>query len=154
MSLLYQNHENPDSVVYCFEVGKYVSAWVEHTPTTFKFTMGHHTSRLGTGLEDAKKNGVIWTADIWELSNFMERTFEHVSRFSTVNQCDSAYLRVGKDKLLKMVYNKHAMKVEIKQGEHWVRMPAWTFKKLYKTIRNDILLIQGNVGYDEVDRSN
>jgi hypothetical protein len=135
MSLLYQTYDEiTQCTTSCFEVGNYVSAWVEYGPQYYKFTLGHHKSRFGTGLEDARIKGVSWTTDIMDLVRTMEKRGKLEWAVSQCNQEEhsSGIMKVGADKDMKIIYHhQYALKVEFSQGQNWVRMPKTIFVKLY-----------------------
>ena len=134
MSLIYK-HTTKNGTCQCFAVNDYISAWIDRSPTTFNFIIGHHASRFGAGLEEARANGISWTwTELDALHQVMEG-LEQISKNVLEQARSSEKIMVGEGKEMQVLFNKmYGRKVQITEGDKYVRLPLFLFKSMYHSL--------------------
>ena len=135
MELLYKSSADEGVTTLCYAVNDYISAWITHSPIENSLTLGHHTTRFGSGLEDAQRDGILFTTDLYKFLKISGAEFEAMARDSIDFLKSSNIVSFGNDKSLQVLYHDiYKRKVQICDGKKYIRMPYPIFIRMIKTL--------------------
>jgi hypothetical protein len=98
-------------------------------------TLGHHTTRYGTALEDAQKDGILFNTDLNKFLRVTGTEFEAMAHDSIDHLKSSNITHFGNDKSLQVLYHDiYKRKVQISDGKKYIRMPYPVFVRMIRTL--------------------
>jgi hypothetical protein len=137
MDQLYTTVDAAGTKTQCFAVNNHVTAWVmTDMHGKLSLTLGYHPNRFGKYLEVAKKNGLTWSNDLEQFLAVSEMPLEELASNAISSFKSSQKIDMGEKKTIEVLFHtEYARKVQISNGNHFIRMPYPVFLVMLKTLR-------------------
>jgi hypothetical protein len=137
MDQLYTTVDAAGTKIQCFAVNNHVSAWLmTDMHGSVSLTLGYHPNRFGTNMDLAKANGLTWASDLEEFLSISSSPLEELASSAISSFKSSQKIDFGRQKTIEVLFNPmYARKVQISNGNHFIRMPYPIFTRMLKKLR-------------------